>query len=270
MMCSAICKSGLKCPFKGRSKFNGFCGKHFQKPLEDYDQFLAEAEQQLFESTHGPDPSTLPKPSDDMRRGVLMERIEGILTKVNMDKQYRDKKKKDKFNLKWAFLLGNTCNALGAGPFTTPHNFKKGRGVCLTDVEDRALPEFKKELWRLSKQLMKIVDPDFVEGEYVVNYACMNDPDHYVKKHVDGEDISFQYAMSLGDHQGAKLRCYDSNDAVIGDFDYHYKICKMDGRLPHEVILEEFKGTRFVVVWFKVYDHRKPKPDAIFERPHFV
>ena len=60
-------------------------------------------------------------------------------------------KQKVKFNLEWAFLLGNTTNALGAGfgAFKTPHNINKGRGVCITPVEDiiRKLPRWKKDLW---------------------------------------------------------------------------------------------------------------------------
>ena len=64
-----------------------------------------------------------------------MKEIEAILKTVHLNKQYRDKTKKVKFNLGWAFLLGNTTNALGAGAFTTPHNFKRGKGVCIKPVE---------------------------------------------------------------------------------------------------------------------------------------
>ena len=80
----------------------------------------------------------------------------------------------------------------------------------------------------------------------------MTKPEQYVKKHVDSDDISHQYALALGNYSGANLRCYDENDNVLGDFDYHRKICKMDGRLPHELIQDNFKGKRFCVIWFKL------------------
>ena len=115
-----------------------------------------------------------------------------------------------------------------------------------------------------------MIDSDFAAGEYVVNYSCMTKPEQYVKKHVDSEDISHQYAMTLGSYKGAALRMYDDNDNILGDFDYYKKVCKMDGRLPHEVITNDFQGTRFTLVWFKTYDHRKTEPDPICNTPHYV
>ena len=113
------------------------------------------------------------------------------------------------------------------------------------------------------------IDPDFAEGEYVVNYSCMTKPEQYVKKHVDGEDISHQYALALGNYSGAYLRCYDEKENVLGDFDYNRKVCKMDGRLPHELIQDDFQGKRFCVIWFKLYDHRKAEPDPICRTPQY-
>ena len=88
-------------------------------------------------------------------------------------------------------------------------------------MEERKIPKWKKELWSLSKELISLVDPDFADGEFVVNYSCMTKPEQYVKKHVDSDDISHQYALALGNYSGANLRCNDENDNVLGDFDYH-------------------------------------------------
>ena len=202
---------------------------------------------------------------------VLMDEIETILKTVKETKQYRDKTKKVRFNLEWAFLLGEgTTSALGAKSFETPHNFKPGKGVCLTKVETRTLPKWKLKLWDLSKQLITLIDPDFAAGEFVVNYSCMSKPEQYVKKHVDSEDISHQYALTLGDYNGATLRMYDDEDHVLGEFDYYKRPCKFDGRLPHEVITDNFTGIRFTLVWFKCYDHRKTEADPIFTTPCYV
>ena len=204
------------------------------------------------------------------RENSLMDEIEKLLQTVKHKGQYRDKTQKKRFNLEWAFLIGNNVNALGASSFETPHNFKAGKGVNTTPVEQQRLPKWKKELWTLAKKLITLIDPDFAAGEYVVNYACMNQPDQYVKKHTDSEDISYQYALNLGDYKGAYTRCFDENENVLGEFDYHRRICKMDGRLPHEVIQTDFEGVRYTLVWFKVYDHRKTKPDPLFPHPCFV
>jgi hypothetical protein len=98
----------------------------------------------------------------------------------------------------------------------------------------------------------------------------MTQPEHFVKRHVDSDDISHQYSMALGEYSGAYLRCYDEEDNALGDFDYQYEVCKMDGRLPHELISDDFEGERFCVVWFKTYDHRKTEPDPICREPCFM
>lgn len=207
---------------------------------------------------------------NDLKKQELMDKMQTILKDVKQTKQYRDKTKKLKFNLEWAFLMGYNCSALGAKSFETPHNFKKGKGVYLKPVEDRNYPKWKLELWALAKELITLTDPDFAAGEYVVNFASMTKPEQYVKKHVDNEDISHQYALTLGNYRNAYLRCYDDQDNVLGDFDYYRKIFKMDGRLPHEVISDNFDGQRFTIVWFKTYDHRKTEPDLICQKPCFM
>ena len=115
-----------------------------------------------------------------------MNEIEDILEKHPQTNQYRDGNKKVRFNLEWSMLLGHTTNALGAKSFLrhhSPHNFKQGRGVYIKPVEERKIPKWKKELWSLSKELISLVDPDFADGEFVVNYSCMTKPEQYVKKH---------------------------------------------------------------------------------------
>ena len=262
-LCQAVTKKNQPCPWNAKPGCNGFCKIHkANAPIrkDNVETFQCEA-------------VDLKSEKDalcELKKQELMDKIEKILQGVKQTKQYRDKTKKLKFNLEWAFLMGYNCSALGAKSFETPHNFKKGKGVCVTPVEERKLPKWKQELWALSKELITLTDPDFAAGEYVVNFASMTKPEQYVKKHVDSEDISHQYALTLGNYRNAYLRCYDEEDNVLGEFDYHRKIFKMDGRLPHEVISENFEGERFTIVWFKTYDHRKTEPDLICKMPCFV
>ena len=157
-------------------------------------------------------------------------------------------------------------------PRQTPHNFKPGKGVCLTKVESRKLPSWKLKLWDLSKKIITLIDPDFAAGEFIVNYSCMNKSEHYVKKHIDSNDISYQYALTLGNYRGAKVKTYDEKDNVLGEFDYYKAPCRFDGRLPHEVVTDNFCGTcnRFTLVWFKCYDYRKSEPDPFCYTPCYV
>ena len=189
-----------------------------------------------------------------------------------MSSQYRDSTKKNTFSFKSSFVLGYTEHVLGANGFRTPHNFKKGRGVCTTPMENRKLPPWQIQLWNLSEELIRQIDPHFADGEYCVQYACMNDPDHYVHKHVDKENISHQYALALGDYKGeAVLRLYEPDgETVKGEFEYNRKFLKADGRFPHELFTKNFSGTRFSLIYFKVYDHRKTECDPLMDTPMLV
>ena len=93
---------------------------------------------------------------------------------------------------------------------------------------------------------------------------------HYVKKHVDDQDISHQYALGLGDYAGAELRVWNKTQSNFQDFDYRHKVLKMDGRNYHELVSKKFEGERFTVIWYKHYDHRMNQADPIFDTPKVV
>ena len=78
-----------------------------------------------------------------------------------------------------------------------------------------------------------------------------NPSQHYVKKHVDDQDITFQYGLALGDFTGGELTCW-AEDGSTQTLDYTRKVLKMDGRLPHEVC--EFSGERYCVIFYKLFD----------------
>jgi hypothetical protein len=116
-----------------------------------------------------------------------------------------------------------------------------------------------------------LAQPDYAAGEYVVQFALMNDASHHVKCHTD-DDVSFQYALTLGDFSGATLRVYKTRDksAYIDFRDAKNQIVKFDGRLPHEVLTDGFRGHRFTVIWYKNFDHRKRTDDPILQAPAIV
>ena len=202
-----------------------------------------------------------------------MDDIEGILDTVKMDTQYRNGNKKDTFHWDFSMQIGRTTNALGAakGAFNTRHHFEKGRGVYMGNIEDRKIPKWKLNLWKKSKRIIQLIDPDFAANDdFVVQYARMSNPNHHCKKHVDALDVSHQYALALGNYRGAKLRVYDAQDKPTGEYDYKRKILKFDGRLPHELVMDDFQGTRYSLVFFKMYDRRQTERAPIFHTPTFV
>jgi hypothetical protein len=189
-------------------------------------------------------------------------------------KQHRDAKKKT-FSLAGSFKVGVGSTQVGNKQHVSKgkkgfimHPFKN-TAVFLTLVDDQKLSKTQKSIHRKSMRIIKKVDPEYAAGETIVQVACMSSPEHKVGRHVDREDISHQYAMSLGKYTGAVLRAYDAN-GVAHDLDNHEKIAKFDGRLPHEVVMDEFRGVRFTVIWYKNYDHRKTEADPILQVPSIV
>jgi hypothetical protein len=177
-----------------------------------------------------------------------MEEILRLMQGVTRVGQRRNKNKKDIFNLRWQFQAGRTTNAMMTdGPFNHPHNTRPGVGVWMGDVPTSSKLSYQKELYRTASELLQLVDPEFagIHGDYVVNFACMDDPSHYVKWHEDSKDVSYQLAVNLGDFQGGELQV-QSSDGSVRTFDVKHKVLKMDGRLPHQVL--PFTGQRFTVI----------------------
>ena len=191
---------------------------------------------------------------------VIEKKLDIVSFKKN--KSERDKKKRQFSNL-WQFKLGHSTQALGAGGHKTPHNFKKGRGVCIRPIVDRQLPKWKKDLYLACDDLINEIDPEFAkDGHYAVNFSCMTDAQkHFVKVHTDSHDISHQYGIVLGNTKGGRLTCWNKN-GTTQTVDYHRKILKMDGRLQHTV--GNFTGKRYCVIFYKLYDPRKSCCDPIF------
>jgi hypothetical protein len=160
------------------------------------------------------------------------------------------------------------------------HPFKK-TAVFLTPVAQQGLNAHEKRAYELASKILSMVDPDFAAGEFVISFSWMNSKHHYVKRHVDGEDVSWQYMLGLGDYTGAALRAYHedgtngTNVTNFTDIDYRHQVLKCDGRLPHEVLMSDsFQGNRFSAIWFKTYDKRQkeaapllPKPEIVWPKP---
>jgi hypothetical protein len=218
---------------------------------------------------------------------MLMEYMERHLADkkdVLFGKQHRQSKF---LSFKGSFAVGtgvchNTFNKnIGKHAGFLKHNFKN-IGVYNLPITQQQ-PKWPKKTrsakvlaYLIARAIITAVDEDFAAGEYVVQFAYMKGGGH-VGWHKDAHDISYQYALSLGDFSGATLRVYKRDHKKgqratqpFHEFDYRNKIVKFDGRRPHEVVTDKFEGERFTVIFYKSYDHRKTAPDPILKEPEVV
>lgn len=192
-------------------------------------------------------------------------------------KQYRGSAQKLDFHLRGSFAIGTGSaqvgnkQHLGKDGFL-PHPFRNTAVYVKPVEEQKGKSPLQKEAYRLAHRVIRLIDKPFSEGEYMVQFSLMNSPDHYVKKHTDAHDITFQYNLVMGNHQGAFLRTYDAAGAFTDIETGHgtYKVIKFDGRLPHEVVLHDFQGTRYTAIWFKNYDHRMTEANKVLGTPRVV
>lgn len=193
--------------------------------------------------------------------------------------QHRDGKRKRQFNVRGSFKVGLASinpghkQFIGKKPYFIQHNMKDtGVWTAPPAIQyDMGKICYNKALaWLFAAHIIECVDPHYEAGEYEVNFSMMDSSKHYVRKHIDGDDISYQYALGLGKYKGAMLRVWSSDQATYQDFDYHHKILKLDGRNYHELVTHNFQGERFTVIWYKTYDHRMSQPDPIYDTPTIV
>lgn len=189
-------------------------------------------------------------------------------------KQHRDGEKKRKFSLTGSFKIGLGSTQPGNLQYVDkkPGFVRFGSTAAfVTPVSEQAgLTHEKREAYEMAMQLLQSIDPQYAAGETLVQFALMESHKQYVKLHRDEHDISYQYALSLGDYQGAALRVYKSNGSMH-EFDNRRKIVRFDGRLPHEVVVEpSFRGRRYTVIWYKNYDSRMQKASPILDMPATV
>eukprot|EP00945_MAST-04E_sp_MAST-4E-sp1_P000555 g555.t1 len=197
---------------------------------------------------------------------MLQAKLLSLLEKVRVSTQNRDQNKR-KFSLKWQKAMGRTVGTWHT--FTLPHNFKPGKKVFINGDYAKGTTKQFVELYHVARLLLLCIDPEYAcNGDFVVQFALMTDPKkHYVKQHGDVEDITYQYAMGLGNYKGGLLRVHTKSGPR--DIDIRNRLVKFDGRLPHEVVNYQ-GGNRFTVIFYKNYDRRILEAQPILQQPVIV
>eukprot|EP00930_Biecheleria_cincta_P086656 TRINITY_DN75915_c0_g1_i1.p1 TRINITY_DN75915_c0_g1~~TRINITY_DN75915_c0_g1_i1.p1 ORF type:complete len:412 (+),score=65.80 TRINITY_DN75915_c0_g1_i1:109-1344(+) len=100
-------------------------------------------------------------------------------------------------------------------------------------------------LWELCSKLMQSLAANFQYSSVAVTKNFVSSP------HVDMNDRSYQFALSLGDfHSGGEL-CVEASHEEVLVVDTKAKLAKVDGRFPHWVRPYEGKE-RFSLIFYRV------------------
>jgi hypothetical protein len=103
--------------------------------------------------------------------------------------------------------------------------------------------ESYEELKRCCEAVMQWADPAFEYDHLAITKNFVASP------HVDKEDRSHQYAMSLGDFKNGGELCVESADGQRRwMIDTRAKLARADGRSVHWV--RSYSGERFSVIWY--------------------
>ena len=172
--------------------------------------------------------------------------------------------------------MGRSVNTLNLHGFEKRHTWRRGQGVYMKSIEDRYPADtFKGKLWRLAYQLLEHVDPWYAKDQdYVLQITQMH-PGDVVPKHVDGHDACYQLAFTMGNFTGGQLRIYstqninEANSLVPKLYNNRNKVLKFDGRYVHDVT-RLLSGTRYSVIFYKLWDRRLKNPQPLLVAPVFL
>jgi len=220
-------------------------------------------------------------PAEPIVAGLKHE-LESFLTRHARELFNKQHRSANSFDLKGDFTIGTgstnpgfICHFENGLPGFVKHPTKNiAFHVRPVDAQlaARKISQLQFQAYELARQLLEAIDADYAAGEFLVQFALMDETSARVGCHVDAGDISYQYALALGNFSGAMLRCYTSRAKTEWvDLDTKGRVAKFDGRLPHEVVTHDFRGQRFTVIVYKNYDHRKHGvDDPVFGSPRLV
>jgi len=110
------------------------------------------------------------------------------------------------------------------------------------------------KLWCLLKDLLGRIDPAFEYTSVQVNRNFRGLP------HRDKHDVTYQYALSLGDFSGGRLLAETGDPNVVAAFDTHGRPTRLDGRRVHWVA-PHTGGDRYSLIMYAVKGEPTPVSD---------
>lgn len=101
------------------------------------------------------------------RKKSLFRRLEHLLSEVKSKQNYGPRKAKN-LMVDFSAVIGFTANTRGLKCFESPHpqTERYYLGICQTDPEEKRSNYWLREIWRLSKLLIPLYDPNFGESNF--------------------------------------------------------------------------------------------------------
>ena len=186
---------------------------------------------------------------------MLLDKIEEVMRDIKIKSVNNSKTKKWKYFL----LLGRTTtrwnnnNSSRCVQHPSKHTFM----VNASNVLDR--PELTKwilNLYQMSRTLLKMFDETWAgkHDDFVVQFTCMNNTS-FVLNHHHKNDISSQFAISLGEYEGGLLMVRNEMTNEYIHLNNNRKMVQFDGRKDH-LVTKVTEGERYSIVFYKSYDMR--------------
>ena len=207
---------------------------------------------------------TLKEKHEEVLRKEL-NMLEKALTRIVKNKESKQWLKKHGLKVRettckcYSFNIGRTLAQKGFKrlsekyyrPFTV--NGER-RLVYMRDPLEGTKPEWMKRLYKDHLlPVAKLIDKEWVgeNHDVVFQINIMDSPKMHVKEHIDSNDVSFQYAIGLGEYTDGEF--FTTNNGKRVELLLKNCIVKLDGGLPHgsNKILS---GTRFTIFVYKLYD----------------
>ena len=154
-----------------------------------------------------------------------------------------------------SFVLGSTTGPAGADGFKDVmwRNGKRfGYNHDITTSRNKFQERPLRRLWRVLKKLVRRVDPSYRFTSVQVNKNFAG------RVHTDKKDVTYQYALSVGDFSGGNLVVSTDDPYLYVKMDTKRRLTRCDGRHPHWVTAHK-GGTRYSLVMYNITGKDRPR-----------
>lgn len=119
----------------------------------------------------------------------------------------------------------------------------------------------RRRVWELSESLLRSASPKASEFHFTAIAVSKN---FRGSPHVDKNDVSVQYALSLGDFDeaGGKL-CVEEDAFLVHALNTRGRLVCIDGRFPHWV--SDYDGERYSVIFYRSAGEADPPLRAVHD-----
>ena len=120
--------------------------------------------------------------------------------------------------------------------------------------EDRLLGD----LWSVADSLLRQASAKAAAFDYTAMAITKN---FRGSPHIDQNDLSVQYAMSVGDFESGGELCVEESPCLVRALDTRNRLVCIDGRYPHWV--SGYAGERYSIIFYRSFGQLDPPTQAV-------